>query len=191
MTDDLDFRRRLEHCVRGDAAAVEALFEHWVYPRASVHVRRLEMDSDKHEDFCQDIAIKFLKSLPQLRARDERGAAALLKRIAYSVITDAVRVKDRHASLDISELDASLPTEEADPEGRTHMDGYFRKAIICLREQHAPCVDLLAQVAEGLKVRELAERLKTSEGAIRTRLWDCRKRLSDILGAMDSEVDAS
>ena len=161
---------------RGNAGAYEALLEdigRTLRVLVGRKLTRLGMGIDQTEDIVQEA----LLALHMMRDRwdDSRPFLPWLHAIVRYKIGDAVRKRSREARhrCDVT-LDELSDVIAAPDQGDRHMPDMDR-ALASLSSGQRDVVSSLA--IEGQSVRETAERLKTSEGAVRVTLHRALQRL--------------
>jgi len=162
---------------RGNAGAYEALLEdigRTLRVLVGRKLTRLGMGIDQTEDIVQEA----LLALHMMRDRwdDSRPFLPWLHAIVRYKIGDAVRKRSREARhrCDVT-LDELSDVIAAPDQGDRHMPDMDR-ALASLSSGQRDVVSSLA--IEGQSVRETAERLKTSEGAVRVTLHRALQRLT-------------
>ena len=162
---------------RGDAGAYEALLEdigRTLRVLVGRKLTRLGMGTDQTEDIVQEA----LLGLHMIRDRwdDSRPFLPWLHAIVRYKIGDAMRKRSRVARhrCDVT-LDELSDVIAAPDQSDRHMPDMDR-ALASLSSGQRDVVSSLA--IEGQSVRETAERLKTSEGAVRVTLHRALQRLT-------------
>jgi RNA polymerase sigma-70 factor (ECF subfamily) len=168
----------------GDAAAYEWLLGDVARVlRAMVKSRalRLGLPSSDTEDVVQEVLI----GLHTMRRRWNEGRPFLpwLHAIVRYKLTDAVRRRSRERRLRV-DLDVEAWIEiadrpERDPEALTERE--LDRALATLPEGQRQVVEAVAM--DGASVRETANRLSVSEGAIRMTMHRALKRLAALADA--------
>lgn len=162
---------------RGDAGAYEALLEdigRTLRVLVGRKLARLGMGNDQAEDIVQEA----LLGLHMMRDRwdDSRPFLPWLHAIVRYKIGDAMRKRSREARHRCNvTLDELSDVIAAPDQGDRHMPD-MNKALASLSSGQRDVVSSLA--IEGQSVRETAERLETSEGAIRVTLHRALRRLT-------------
>lgn len=161
----------------GNTGAYEALLEdigRTLRVLVGRKLSRLGMGTDQTEDIVQEA----LLGLHMMRDRwdDSRPFLPWLHAIVRYKIGDAVRKRSREARhrCDLT-LDELSDVIAAPDQGDRHMPDMDR-ALASLSSGQRDVVSSLA--IEGQSVRETAERLKTSEGAVRVTLHRALQRLT-------------
>ncbi len=162
----------------GDSAAYERLLEEiggTLRGLVNRKLSRLGMSASQTEDIVQEV----LLGLHIMRDRwdVERPFIPWLQAIVRYKVGDAVRKRSREARLycEIT-LDEVAEIIQA-PDSDRHMPD-IERAFETLSAGQRDVVSSLT--IEGRSVREIAERLETSEGAVRVTLHRALQRLSDF-----------
>ncbi len=153
----------------GSAALVADLFENY-HTAVFAYLYRLVDDRDWAHDLCQETFLRLFRArhrLPQIE-----NPRAYVYRIATNVALNALKRRRRFAWLpwrntDTVHLTASDLTEQADQ----RLDVEQALALLPLHYR-AP---LLLYSHYGFSIREVAEALSISEGAVKTRLHRARE----------------
>ena len=153
----------------GSAALVADLFENY-HTAVFAYLYRLVDDRDWAHDLCQETFLRLFRArhrLPQIQ-----NPRAYVYRIATNAAFNALKRRRRFAWLpwrntDTVHLTASDLTEQADQ----RLDVEQALALLPLHYR-AP---LLLYSHYGFSVREVAEALSISEGAVKTRLHRARE----------------
>ena len=154
-------------CLLGEAAAFDELVERWHEPLGR-YVRRLVDGEDAAADALQDVWLRVLRAMPQLR--DPRRLRAWLFGIARRAVLD--RVRRRYAEpAPVALEDAELPAPEADAD--------LAEAIALMREELArlPFAEREALVLfylDELSLAQIAEVLAVPVGTVKSRLHRAR-----------------
>jgi len=165
----------------GEAGAFEALVRRYLKPAHAVALGVLGNPADA-EDVCQDAFLAALEKLDE--CRDPERFAAWLLRI---VRNRALNFRERRARREGEPLErvssAWMAGSGADPAReaeRSELRGRLLQALAVLPPSQREVV--LLHDLEGWPHREIGELLGTSEGAVRVRLLQARRRLRGLLG---------
>jgi RNA polymerase sigma-70 factor (ECF subfamily) len=128
------------------------------FERVYAYVARRVQNRDTAEDLTSDVFHKALAKLPDF---DWRGIpfAAWLFRIAANVIADQWKRSAREVVEDPPEMSAEMPLEEIDQQARL-----FRMVEALPTEQRRV---VQARFTEGKSIREIAQELRKTEGAVK------------------------
>jgi RNA polymerase sigma-70 factor, ECF subfamily len=133
------------------------------------------------DDVISDTVLKVLLNLRDDSFRLESSLKTYVQRIALYTLVDAGRRERRHDPMaeDTATIESETPhTRLEDAEERELID----RAISILPES---CRKLLAMVLlEGMRYKDIAAQLSSSEGAIKTRFSRCRDRLEELIRKM-------
>lgn len=176
----------IERCQRGEAGAHDALFEalhddlyRWIYS--------LVRSPDDAEEILQDCCVRIFRHLDRLQdARKFSGWAARL--VVNQVNTWRVQAKRRHAeSLDETfepdsdhlPLQGRAPASPRQAASRSQVLERVNLAVAELPPRQRTAV-LLFDV-EGWSIREIAQSLECSEGAVKFNIFQGRRKLRGLL----------
>lgn len=170
----------------GDAQAFEELVRRHLRSAHAVALGVLGNPADA-EDVCQDAFLAALEKLDE--CRDPKRFAAWLMRI---VRNRALNVRESRALRQGEPLEEEAATLEAgafdDPEQRAGQSELRERLLAALgRLPPSQREVVLLHDLEGWRHREIADLLGTSEGAVRVRLAEARKRLRAELGDSGDE----
>ncbi|HEV2851972.1 MAG TPA: sigma-70 family RNA polymerase sigma factor [Thermoanaerobaculia bacterium] len=161
----------------GDARAFEELVRRHLRSAHAVALGVLGNPADA-EDVCQDAFLAALEKLDE--CRDPERFAAWLTRI---VRNQALNFRERRSLRQGEPLEAAAPAAAAadtsDPAERSELRGRLLAALESLPPSQREVV--LLHDLEGWRHREIAALLGTSEGAVRVRLHEARRRLRAVL----------
>jgi len=179
----------VERAKAGDRPAFGQLVE--VYQdKIYGYVSRMLGDPDEAEDVAQETFVRAYRSLPHFR-----GAASFhtwLYRIASNLAIDVARRNRRQSTGDFS-LDEPLESEEGDYEReiadesgspeqltqRREMQELVRQAVAELPEKLRAVVVLYE--LQGESYEDIAEILGCPLGTVKSRLFNARSQLKDML----------
>ena len=167
----------VERALRGDASAFEALVRRHYRSAYAVALAQLGNGMDT-EDVCQDAFLKALERLEDCRKPDKFSSWLLqIVRNRAHTFRDYRRVR---AAVPLELTGAAGPDDSAKDAEQTDLRERLESALGQLREIQRQVV--LLHDLEGLKHREIAERLDISEGMSRQHVFNARKTLRQILG---------
>ena len=133
--------------------------------------------SDTARDLAQDVALRAWSNLSTLR--DPGTFTAWIRRIAANAARDHLR---RLAVRREETLEEAVDlVSDDDPLARTEQLIEARWMLATLEDEDVETVELLIARAEGVSVRELADRMDLSPAALKMRLMRARKRLQKRL----------
>ena len=132
---------------------------------------------DTARDLAQDVALRAWSNLSTLR--DPGTFTAWIRRISANAARDHLRrlAIRREETL---EKAADL-TSDDDPQARTEQLIEAQWMLTSLEDEDVETVELLVARAEGVSVRELADKMDLSPAALKMRLMRARKRLQNRL----------
>jgi RNA polymerase sigma-70 factor (ECF subfamily) len=187
----------VERSQRGDGLAFDRLVS--IYKdRIYSYVARMIHDPIEAEDIAQETFVKAYRNLPSFR-----GASTFqtwLYRIANNLTIDAVRRRKRRDNT--FSLDAPLDTDEGqmsrelEDEGRTDPAGDAQTAEL-QRQVHQAIQQLSPKLRsvvvlyelQGLSYEEIADILGCPLGTVKSRLFNARMELKDMLQNYLPEYD--
>jgi len=154
----------------------EQLFADYQQPILN-YLYRMVSERCKAEELTQDTFVKAYRALPRLPANANRRA--WLYRIATNTAYDCLRRRRLLKWLPLAENRVSLPAE-GDPADRIDE----REAVQASLSQLEPMyrAPLVLYSVQGHNVREIAEMLGISEGAVKTRLYRAREKFRQVYG---------
>jgi len=193
-----DERRLVEHARRGDGAAFGQLYQRYVDRVYSFVVFRVR-DKPLAEDLTQDV---FLQVLRGLDAFDWRGSLApWLLRIARNTVIDHWRRMGRRPERTLTSAEAGEDDEEDNRLDRLMADedddlylaersvDWARVAQAATRLTELQRQVLGLRFAAGLSIRETAEEMGKSEGAIKNLQHHALRALRSHLDLGGLEAD--
>lgn len=179
----------VERAKAGDRPAFGQLVE--VYQdRIYGYVSRMLGDPDEAEDVAQETFVRAYRSLPQFR-----GAASFhtwLYRIASNLAIDVARRNRRQNTGNFS-LDEPLESEEGDYEREIADEGGSPEQLTQRREMQELVRQAVAELPEKLRAvvvlyelqgesyEDIAEILGCPLGTVKSRLFNARSQLKDML----------
>jgi len=142
------------------------------------YLYRMVGDPSKAEELTQDAFVKAYRAMSRLPA--DANVRAWLYRIATNTAYDHLRRKRLIRWLPLLEDRAAAVPEHSNP-ASTMGD---REAVQQGLEQLAPDyrAPLLLYSVQGYSVREIADMLGISEGAVKTRLCRARAKFREVFG---------
>lgn len=188
-----ELRQLVERSQRGDPAARDELFRHYL-PTIRAFVRLRAGDGlrgrENHSDIVQSACRQALADIDTFRFRPDATFRGWLLRIASNTVLQKIRFqraerRDPRRERDGAELTdqrADLPSPSEHAIGR-EWDSRFEAALDRLTAEQREVV-LWSRVL-GLTHREVAERTGRTEVAVRSLLSRALARLGTLLGETD------
>ena len=185
----------VERAKSGDPRAFEGLVDAYK-DRIYSYVSRMLHDPVEAEDIAQDTFLRAYQSLPNFR-----GASSFqtwLYRIASNLVIDSVRKQKRRQNHAIS-LDApmdtdegmmarELPDERRGPDELAESVAIQEEVKLAIAQVSARLRSVLVMYdLQGMSYQEIAEVLGCPLGTVKSRLFNARAQLKDLLerrGAM-------
>ena len=167
MHDDSDIISRL---LAGDAEVISTV-RSWIRLAFGPYRTRL---ADELEDLEQEVLLELTQAL---RGRDFRGQSRLrtyVRTYVHHKSIDRLRAHGRRQWVDVEDLD--LPSRAPSPLDRLSKSETDSLAKQVVEQMPESCQELWGMLAEGLRYKEMGERLGLDEGAVRARVFRCRKR---------------
>jgi RNA polymerase sigma-70 factor (ECF subfamily) len=183
-TQSQEDSRLIKRYLRGDEYAVKELvmkYQRKVYTLAY----RMTMDIEESKDITQKTFIKAFRNI-----RDFRGESSFntwLYQIALNTCLNHINKKDRR----LVELDESIPNSKNSVlsqliEGEKRAILKYSLGELPERQRAA----IVLRVYEGLSVRETAEIMRCSEGAVKAHYHNGMKRLREIFKRRGYEIQS-
>ena len=162
---------------RGHPEAFEALVRRHFKKAYTVALASLSNGMDA-EDVCQDAFLKALERLDDCREPDKFASWLLqIVRNRAHNFRDYRRVR---AAVSIERTGVAGPEDASDGAVQADLRTRLERALGRLSDMQRQVV--LLHDLEGLKHREIAERIEISEGMSRQHLFNARKTLREVLG---------
>lgn len=121
------------------------------------------------QDAVQDTFCRYLEKAPEFH--DEEHEKAWLIRVATNICRDMIRFRLRHPKVCIDELENSLAAPE-------HMEGHSRETLRELLELPVKQKTVIyLHYVEGYQIKEIADILGITEGAVKMRLCRAREQM--------------
>lgn len=163
-------------CQLGEPAAFDDLIARWHAPLWSF-VRRLVGEDDAAREIFQDVWVRVIRGIPQLR--DGSKLRAWLFGIARRTLMDRLRqeyARSPTVDVDVDEI-AADPSAGGDEEDLQELEGALSDLPITEREV------LTLFYLQELSLAEVADALKVPVGTIKSRLFRARRLLRQALTA--------
>jgi RNA polymerase sigma-70 factor, ECF subfamily len=169
----------LVHVARGDQVAFEAVYDRLVGPVYGV-IRRVLRDPSQSEEVTQEVLLEVWRTATRFDP-EIGGAATWVMTIAHRRAIDRVRSTTAAAEREHKTADLSPPHDEVAEAVEATLD----------RERVRRCLDGLTEIQResitlayygGYSYRQVADLLKVTLGAIKTRIRDGLIRMRDCLG---------
>ena len=133
------------------------------------------------EDVIADTVAKLLVALRNGAFRADASLKTYVQQITLYTLVDATRRQRRYVALDATADVCTPGTPLTDLEARED-HARIERALAMLPDN---CRELfLLVLEEKLRCREIADRLGTTEGAIKTRLSRCRHKAKELMERM-------
>ncbi|SDS55011.1 RNA polymerase, sigma subunit, ECF family [Agrococcus carbonis] len=178
---EIDVEQCLVRAADGDERAFADLYDATA-PRVFGLVLRILVDRSQAEEVAQEVYLEAWRSAR--RFDPARGAAiSWLLQIAHARAVDRVRSsqaqRDRDARIGVR--DVAVPVDEVAEHAEVALESArARQALAELSDVQRQAIELA--YFGGLTQTEIAERLETPLGTVKTRMRDGMHRLREILG---------
>lgn len=166
----------VEAASRGDPEAFEQIVRQ-TYRAVYSLVYRILGDSDDAADVTQEVYIRTWKSLR--RFRGDANLGTWLYRVATNAALSHARKRGRAGERIATEILEAEPAPEPGPEERVTGEREVERGLRLLPEAQRTVVVLKDMY--GWSVKEIAETMGVTEGAVKVRLFRARQRLADAL----------
>jgi RNA polymerase sigma-70 factor (ECF subfamily) len=134
---------------------------------------------DEQDDVVQEILIHVYRAVVAPDFEVEHGFDALVRSVAHRRCVDWLR---RHRPAEPLKGDAPSSTPNPESEALTREKRQIVARI--LRSLSDSCLEVLRlRLVEGLSYRAIAERLGRTEGGVRSQMYKCLRRASEIYRA--------
>jgi RNA polymerase sigma-70 factor (ECF subfamily) len=162
-----------------ESALVASLFEKY-HEAIFAYLYRLLNDREAAHDLTQETFLQLFRTRDQLP--DVKNQRAWIYRIATNAARNAIKRRQRFAWLPWRKVEPSS-VSEPDPSHRIGRDLAIEQVLAELPPAYrAP---LLLYSHDGFSVREVAQALGLSEGAVKTRLYRAREMFRDLYQEKD------
>ena len=163
-------------CQLGEPAAFEDLIARWHAPLWSF-VRRLVGDDDSAREIFQDVWVRVIRGIPQLR--DGSKLRAWLFGIARRTLMD--RLRDEYARARIVDVDVDEIAADASAVEDADLLQELERALVELPIIEREVLTLF--YLQELSLNEVAEALKVPVGTIKSRLFRAKRLLRQAMTA--------
>jgi RNA polymerase sigma-70 factor (ECF subfamily) len=163
-------------------ARFERLF-HDYHSDIYVYLCRLVGDRRQAEDLSQETFVKAYRALSRLPV--EANSRAWLYRIATNTALDCLRRRRLVSWLPLFERDAHPAVQTSFAES-TLESVVVEKTLSQLGARYR--IPLVLYACQGLSTQEIAEILRISRGAVKTRLFRAREQFRRLYGAKEDRV---
>lgn len=183
----------LPECQRGEAAAVEALYDLYADRLYRYMLARVG-DPEVASDLTTELFVRVIRHMNSFRLNERRPAAsfsAWLYRIAANLITDYHRQAQRAPQVSLTD-DLRLPAGGPSPQRMAEQKETFarlQRAMQGLSEEQR--LVILAKFGEDMSNAEVAAWLGKSEGAVKSLQHRALQALGRLLGAGADQADAN
>ena len=169
----------LVHVARGDTEAFEAMYDRLVGPVYGV-IRRVLRDPSQSEEVTQEVLLEVWRTATRFDPT-VGGAATWVMTIAHRRAIDRVRSTTAAAGREHKTADVRTPRDEVAEAVEASLDAErVRRCLGGLTEVQRESITLAYY--GGYSYRQVAEVLKVTLGAIKTRIRDGLIRMRDCLG---------
>lgn len=172
---ELDDAALTVHCLQGDAAAFEQILDRYQRPVFNIALRMVH-DYEDARDVTQSV---FVKAYENLHTYDPRFK--LFSWLYRMAINESINLlKKRRSFLKASTqmlLERRRQVGPAEHDDET--SGRLEKALMMLKPEYRVVVVL--KHVSGCSYRELSEILEIPEKLVKSRLFEARRRLREIL----------
>jgi RNA polymerase sigma-70 factor (ECF subfamily) len=136
------------------------------------------------EDILQETMVRAFRSMPHFRWQGEGSFECWLEGIAVHFILHSARTHRRRRELQLIQEPEAEDVSPSRQERRRERLDRLKKAIEDLSPDHRTVIQLSR--IQGLKVKEIAERMGRSESAVKNLLLRAMKELRESFGDTES-----
>ncbi|MBV9494121.1 MAG: RNA polymerase sigma factor [Acidobacteria bacterium] len=172
---------------RDDDDVFEKIYREY-YGRVWRYFRACKVSDDEAHDLAQDVFKRFYEHMPQFRG-DRAAIWAFLKTTAKNILFNWIRARKTHKrnAVTVDLDDPDMPFEITAPPEPDYLEvqeqslrrDRVRKAVLGLPSGQQQALRLWVQ---GMKYTEIAEALRISVDAVKSRLRDAKRLLREQLG---------
>ena len=153
----------------GERWAIDRL-RSWISAAFAPYRGRLAADLD---DLEQELLYELTRALRQGRFEGRSRLRTYVSASAHHKCIDRLRAMERREWVSLEDLD--LPSPKPLPIDRLSDKERVDVALRVLEEAPAACRELWRMLQQGLRYREMSERLGVSDVALRSRVLRCRR----------------
>jgi RNA polymerase sigma-70 factor (ECF subfamily) len=173
MADEMRLARLIRDARRGDEDAFRELLESHREAVTSTLFACGVRTTETARDLAQETALRAWMRLGSLR--ETRSFSPWIRQIAANAARDHLR---RQALRQEESLDGAVQLVSPENPGRdAERRAELGEMMTALAAEDEADVSLMLERFEGVPIREIAERLETTEGALKMRFMRIRKRL--------------
>lgn len=187
MVDRDEHLQLIERARSGDREAFEALLS----PLRESLLERIRLRTGpalrgkiEPDDVLQETQLRALRSIGKFRWQGEESFRAWLEGIAVNFILHSAKTHARRREFQIVRDPHAPAVTPSRQERRHERFDRLKKSIQALSPDHRTVIQLSR--IEGLKVREIAERMGRSESAVKNLLFKATKKLRQSFGDTES-----
>ncbi len=136
------------------------------------------------DDVLQETQLRALRSIAKFRWQGDQSLRVWLEAIANNVILQSAKRHSRRREYRIDRDPSSPDVSPSRHERRNERFDRLKKSIDDLSPDYRTVIQLSR--IEGLKVREIAERMGRSPSAVKNLLFKATKKLKDSFGDTES-----
>jgi RNA polymerase sigma-70 factor (ECF subfamily) len=164
--------------LRGEREAVDTIGR-WIQ---SALGRRFLFSSQDREDIVQVVHTKLLANLRDGNFRHDSSLATYVARIARYTAIDRLRRSRRDRMTGIT---GDFPVEH-DPSARLETMERVERVHAALQQSSPECLALWKLIfIDRLSYKDIAGKMDIPEGTVKSRAWNCRKRLQEAYDSLD------
>ena len=175
MSDDAAVARRL---TAGDPEIIE-LVRSWIRLAYQPYRSRLAADL---EDLEQETLLDLTQAIHKRRFHGQSSFRTYVRAYVVHKCIDKIRALGRRQWLDVEELE--LPSRAPSPMDELSSSESVKLALRVVEQTPESCRELWQMLAEGMRYREMSQRLGISEGTLRARVLRCRRRALELRGRL-------
>jgi len=183
--DDSQILALIPACQRGDAGAVEALYDLYAN-RIYRYLLGRTGNTDAAEDLTTEVFLRVIEHVHRFRldaARPASSVSAWLYRIAANLTADHYRCQQRRPAISLEEND-SLVSQAPDPYRQAeHREALERLSAAMEKLTEDQRLVVMGKFGEGMSNAQAAAWLGKSEGAIEALQHRALRTLGRLLGA--------
>jgi RNA polymerase sigma-70 factor, ECF subfamily len=187
VLDTKQILQLLERARGGDRNAFEAL----VSPLRDELLQRIRLkmgaslrEKLEPEDVLQEVQLRALRSISKFRWQGEGSLEAWLEGIAANFILTSAKTRRRRREFQVDREPCALDVTPSRQERRKERFERLKKSVEELPPDYRTAVRLSR--LEGLRIREIAERMGRSPSAVKNLLFKAMKKLQESFGDTES-----